>query len=110
MKNYKKQQYSGNENGWDEPIVTLGVTAIRESQADELNSHFGSTGIKYEETEDTPSGDAQSDTQTSDAPVTQKAKVPKAPKAPKALKEPKGKASAKPPIEKVKDTVETPVE
>lgn len=107
MKNYKKQQYSGNENGWDEPIVTLGVTAIRESQADELNSHFGSTGIKYEETDETPSEDVQSGTQTSAAPVAPKVKPPKEPKTPK---EPKVKASARPPIEKVKDPVETSVE
>lgn len=56
MKNYKKQQYTGNENGWAEPIKTLGVTAIDETHANELNSQFRNTGIKYEETDETPSG------------------------------------------------------
>ncbi|GEM_PF-5975795 len=50
MKNYKKQKYSGNENGWHEPIVTLGVHAMHESQAATLNDQFRNTGIKYEET------------------------------------------------------------
>lgn len=47
MKTYEKQQFTGNENGWDEPIKVLGETTIPESMADELNSHFRNTGIKY---------------------------------------------------------------
>ena len=55
MKNYEKQRYSGNENGWHEPIISLGVTCIKESTADELNAHFRNTGIKYVETDKLPS-------------------------------------------------------
>jgi hypothetical protein len=54
MKNYKKQQYTGNENGWAEPIKTLGVTSIHAHHAAELNAQFRNTGIKYVETDMTP--------------------------------------------------------
>lgn len=61
MKNYKKQKYSGNENGWHDPIVTLGVHSMQDRHAELLNDQFRSTGVKYEETTDIPSefgGDA----------------------------------------------------
>lgn len=61
LKNYEKQKYSGNENGWHEPIVNIGVTAITEAVAAELNSHFRNTGVKYEETDKEPSGEATRD-------------------------------------------------
>lgn len=54
MKNYERQKYSGNENGWHEPIVNVGVSRMDESQAAELNSHFRNTGIKYVETDKEP--------------------------------------------------------
>lgn len=54
MKNYKKQKYSGNENGWHEPIVTLGIHNMHEEQAEALNDQFRNTGIKYEETDIVP--------------------------------------------------------
>jgi hypothetical protein len=54
MKNYSKQQYSGNENGWHEPVVKLGNYAMQDSHVEELNSHFNSTGTFYEETDDMP--------------------------------------------------------
>lgn len=54
LKNYEKQRYSGNENGWHEPIVGIGVTAIDEATAAELNSHFRNTGVKYEPTSKNP--------------------------------------------------------
>jgi hypothetical protein len=54
MKNYEKQKFSGNENEWYEPIVTLGVSRIHEEQAAELNSHFRNTGVKYVETDKEP--------------------------------------------------------
>jgi hypothetical protein len=57
-KNYKKLQHTGNENGWNEPIVSLGVTSLSDDQAEELNSHFPSTGTKYEETDEKPYGEA----------------------------------------------------
>lgn len=54
LKNYEKQRYSGNENGWHEPIVGVGVTSITEAVASELNSHFRNTGVKYELTDKEP--------------------------------------------------------
>lgn len=55
MKNYRKDQYTGNENGWREPIKALGIVSIHEDTASELNTHFRNTGIKYEETTEKPS-------------------------------------------------------
>lgn len=52
MKTYNKLKYTGNENGWHEPIVNLGKTKIQESHASELNEQFRNTGLKYEETTD----------------------------------------------------------
>ena len=54
MKNYERQKFSGNENGWHEPVVSLGVSRLHEEQAAELNSHFRNTGIKYVETSKEP--------------------------------------------------------
>lgn len=65
-KNYKKLKYSGNENGWFEPIVTLGVTVITEAQAEELNSQFRNTGVKYEETSETPADYRETTTDQAD--------------------------------------------
>lgn len=48
MKDYIKKQYTGNENGWDEPIKEISTHRITEDQAAELNSHFRNTGTKYE--------------------------------------------------------------
>jgi hypothetical protein len=45
---YDKVKYSGNENGWHEPKDIIGKIVMHESNADELNSHFRSTGVKYE--------------------------------------------------------------
>lgn len=55
MKSYAKNQYSGNINGWsDSEFKTLSVHALNDDAAKELNSHFGSTGVKYEETDIEP--------------------------------------------------------
>lgn len=55
MKSYKKLRYTGNENGWHEPIVQLGITKMHDHQAAELNDQFRNTGVKYQETTDKPS-------------------------------------------------------
>jgi hypothetical protein len=49
LKKYYKNQYTGNENGWHEPIITLGETSLSEQHLNELNSQFRNTGIKYED-------------------------------------------------------------
>lgn len=49
MKNYTIVQYSGNLNKWVEPIRTIGITNIAPEAADEYNSRFETTGIKYVE-------------------------------------------------------------
>ena len=49
LKKYYKNQYSGNENGWHEPIITLGETSLSKQHLNELNSQFRNTGIKYED-------------------------------------------------------------
>lgn len=55
MKSYAKNQYSGNINGWsDSEFKTLSVHKLNDDAAKELNSHFGSTGLKYEETDIEP--------------------------------------------------------
>jgi hypothetical protein len=46
---YYKNQYTGNENGWHGPIITLGETSLSEQHLNELNSQFRNTGIKYED-------------------------------------------------------------
>lgn len=90
-KNYKKLQHTGNENGWHEPIVSLGVTAITKDQADELNSVFASTGTKYEETDEKPYDEAPLEVPVTIAQgyvkvmASTTAKVPKA-KKPKVAK------------------------
>lgn len=106
MKNYEKQRYSGNENGWHEPIISLGVTRIKESTADELNLHFHSTGIKYVETDKLPSDElsAPSDEADQSEPnlAIQGGKVVKA----KARA--KSKAVAAPKVVKPKEVAPTP--
>lgn len=92
MKNYAKNQYPGNINKWEETNPkTLSVHAMAEKHADELNSHFESTGIKYEETEDAPhefnNGNSTEGVNKVDA--TEKPKTPKKNTKPMVKKEPK---------------------
>lgn len=48
MKDYVKKQWSGNKNGWHEPVKEVSTHRITDAQAEELNKSFGSTGTKYE--------------------------------------------------------------
>ena len=48
MKTYIKKQYTGNENGWAEPIAEVSQHTITDEQAALFNEQFRNTGIKYE--------------------------------------------------------------
>jgi hypothetical protein len=88
MKNYAKNQYSGNINGWGDNFKTLSVHKMNDDQAAELNSHFGSTGVKYEETDIEPhefgsEAAPKDEAKPADAPA-KKSPAKKAAAAPKA--------------------------
>src|ERR1700748_3623444 len=53
-KTYDKVQYTGNENHWAEPTKVLSKHSMNAAKADELNQYFGSSGIKYVESDGKP--------------------------------------------------------
>lgn len=65
MKTYDKVQFSGNQNEWGEPSEVLSKHVMNEGKVEELNQHFGSTGIKYIESTGNPY-DGKEGTETSE--------------------------------------------
>lgn len=105
-KNYKKLQHIGNENGWHEPAVSLGVTSITEAQAEELNSHYPSTGTKYEETDEKPYGEAPLEVPVDKPKDADKPKVVKTAKVAKVVAQKVAQKVAKQAAHKADETPE----
>lgn len=51
MKTYQIQKFSGNQNKWGDDFIVLRTTTIDEKIADDFNTLFDTTGIKYVETD-----------------------------------------------------------